>query len=1683
MIPAIALVALAVVAVGAHADMVVDFDATNTTMQVDYTSSHDWATNSTSGNGTIYSTYNENGSLAQSIAAYSAAGLRIRNTTDGGKGTALFGFDLGGAYQFGSGPDDDISIKTGGTTSRIVDAGTGTRAAVRNDGTWYVSEEIHMVGTSTADALALDWFALAGDTSAGITNINGTAVDASIFADMTMAGTWTEILGKDDTGGNPNSNYGVQELQISFAIPYDEVSLSSTNLYVQGAKFMNIDGNGMNLHRFDSNLLSGATAVNVNETRAKTTSGVKLTFYTRSETARLHFDYISGDENRNSRFGLYQDGAQTATPYFAKTETNIVITLTSGSPGELVRHDVVLPHWSNPILSKMELEPGEVLEAGNPYPVKKMVFLGDSISHGTGQGASYETYPYIATDMMDMELFNMAVGGGKIAPEVADLLQHFDPVDAIWVLVGFNDWQGGSETTNSIASDYESLLASIRTHQPSAEVFCSTLTFTHDTTNDIGVTDSEVRQAVSDVVNTRISAGDTRLHLVQGDDYSDDTFLQTQPHNDTVHFTVQGAAMFATNVVDIVDPVLTPAIEAWVFNTEADGTLFTGLSNSGDSAAAAWSSDVSHATVTNNALRFSQGANVYRNSTTPGGAAANATNGVFELSWAYTDANVDSADVAGANAGFGIRSGGTDLFMVRLQRQNSELRLQTRVNTTNTDLHDFNATAAANVDVRVVFDLDSDTFDVYMNNDGAGETLVGDDIDMAITGGQLDNIRMIASVASPNFDADDYIEVDDLRLNALTSAREALVNYQMNDGAGTLQNALAQTGTDSGSLPGTDSFIATDGSGNLAWTAVTADATRKHAMDATYSTGTYVLEYRLSDWNMDASAALNGVKVGVWSGSTGLQLIAELDGSSNFQLRTAATGGTTTSHDFANVATEGLTLRLAIDFTGSGTYDVLYKTDSGSWTTKASGLSLGDMDTSGFNEFRLATEGTTAWDSADYLEMDYAVLWSSAASGNNAPAFNSDLVEKADATADAEFSDTLAYDAIDADGDTLTFSKVSGPVWLTVAGGGALSGTPAVGDTGANVWTVMVSDGRGSDTAQLNIEVIGNQAPVFDSDPLVADTVTINSNYVDTGYTLADHASDSDGHPMTFSKLSGPVWLTVAGGGALSGTAPASTGRNQWEVQVVDGQGGTNTTTLEIHVNSGLTPQTGTNILFIAIDDMKPTIGAYGDPIAKTPKMDALADSGTAFLNAHCQFAVCGPSRASLMTGLMPEETGVTGFRKMRGRTVDPENYLDNEVALIDLVTLPEHFKHHGYKTAAVGKLNDNRCVGSINEDDTINDDGSSVDDPRSWTMSFISPSGQSSTTATLEGDTKSMKLAAESVDAADEAFTDGMICTNGLARLQTMAAGDKPFFLGVGFKRPHLPFLAPKTYWDKYSRDDFTPHPFQQDMTNVTAYTFNNITEMRNGYYLETNGVGEAIAFSDGVLPDAQQKELLHGYYACSSFVDDLVGRLLDELDTLGLASNTIVVLWGDHGFHLGDHNEWGKHTALEQATRSPLIIRAPGYAGGETTQSPANFLDLYPTLCDLAGLPVPTQPVDTDTPTGRPLSGKSLEPILADASASVHTGALGFYPNSGAYGYAYRTERYRYVEWINSSGTIVAQELYDYATDPMETINLAGILAYKALIRELSEAMRNDGYVGAERLMASAAAPKPHGILLMFR
>lgn len=439
------------------------------------------------------------------------------------------------------------------------------------------------------------------------------------------------------------------------------------------------------------------------------------------------------------------------------------------------------------------------------------------------------------------------------------------------------------------------------------------------------------------------------------------------------------------------------------------------------------------------------------------------------------------------------------------------------------------------------------------------------------------------------------------------------------------------------------------------------------------------------------------------------------------------------------------------------------------------------------------------------------------------------------------------------------------------------------------------------------------------------------------------------------------------------------------------------------------------NVLFLAVDDMKPALGCYGDQDAKTPSMDRLARKGTVFFNAQCQWPVCGPTRASLMTSLRPEASGVMDL-KTSMRAKNP-----------DVLTLPQHFRNQGYQTAGAGKIYDPRCV----------DDKKTMDAP-SWSIPFAKKRYD-------ELKYKKVDRFALAVEVEDNQLDDGQTADTGIQLMRRLAEGDKPFFLAVGFKKPHLPFVAPQKYWDQHRREGFALAEHTGGIQNASGYTLHNGKEMR-GY----DGVP-----TDGPIPDDVQREAIHGYYACVSYVDAQVGRLLDELDALGLAENTTVVLWGDHGFHLGDHSMWGKHSTLEQAARVPLIFRPHGGSSVASIRTPVEFTDIFPTLCDLAGVP---------TPDG--LHGRSLANLLEGATDRVRDGAITVFKSKGAIGYSYRSDRYRYTEWVNKRGKTVATELYDYERDPLETVNLADDPAYGSQRDTLAKALREDGQ-GCDRLM----------------
>jgi len=464
------------------------------------------------------------------------------------------------------------------------------------------------------------------------------------------------------------------------------------------------------------------------------------------------------------------------------------------------------------------------------------------------------------------------------------------------------------------------------------------------------------------------------------------------------------------------------------------------------------------------------------------------------------------------------------------------------------------------------------------------------------------------------------------------------------------------------------------------------------------------------------------------------------------------------------------------------------------------------------------------------------------------------------------------------------------------------------------------------------------------------------------------------------------------------------------------------------------------NVLFFAVDDLRTDLGCYGHPEAKTPHIDALARRGMVFRRAYCQQAVCSPSRTSLLTGLRPDSTKVYDLVTHFRDTVP------------DVVSLPQHFREQGYYTVGMGKIYHG-----------------GYDDPKSWSEphrngtgeGYVLPenkarmaAGKAREKAAKNSKNKKKKAAGgaargepyEMADVPDEAYHDGSLAQMAIDKLRELKGKPQPFFLAVGFLKPHLPFNSPKKYWDLYdpAQLKLAANPFRPK--DAPPYAVTDFGELRNYH-----GVPQS-----GPISDEMARKLIHSYRAASSFTDANVGKVLAELDQLGLTDNTIVVLWGDHGWKLGEHASWCKHSNMENDTNAPLILAAPGIktaapAGGfPATTALVEFVDIYPTLCELAGLPLPPH-----------LQGVSLKPLLENPARPWKSAAFSQYPRSHEgtplMGYALRTDRYRYVEWRHrQTGAPVNYELYDHATDPAENQNIAGRPENAELLQQLAAQLK---------------------------
>jgi iduronate 2-sulfatase len=435
------------------------------------------------------------------------------------------------------------------------------------------------------------------------------------------------------------------------------------------------------------------------------------------------------------------------------------------------------------------------------------------------------------------------------------------------------------------------------------------------------------------------------------------------------------------------------------------------------------------------------------------------------------------------------------------------------------------------------------------------------------------------------------------------------------------------------------------------------------------------------------------------------------------------------------------------------------------------------------------------------------------------------------------------------------------------------------------------------------------------------------------------------------------------------------------------------------------------NVLFIVSDDLNNSLGCYGHPLVKSPNIDRLAARGVMFDRAYCQFPLCGPSRNSLLTGLYPNSTGIHANSQIFRQTIPTQ------------VSMPQAFRQQGYFAARIGKLYHYNVPKSIGTN--------GHDDPGSWELE-LNPAGcdrlvDEPNIFTLVPGNFGGTLSWYASPGGDLDHTDGLQATDAEWVLERCAKDkSRPFFLALGFFRPHTPYVAPKKYFDLYPVD-------QMPVVQGVAEDQQDIPEM---------GLASRKPEQDKLTDDLRQ-QAVQAYFASITFMDAQVGRVLDALDRLGLAENTIVVFTSDHGYHLGEHGLWQKMSLFEQSARVPLIVAAPGVSvAGSTAETPVGLVDIFPTLAELCGVKTPAN-----------VQGQSLAPILKTPSLSGRGWALSQVTRggrrAGVFGYTLRTPQWRYTEWDQGHE---GRELYDHAKDPLELTNLADKPAYADRIAELS-------------------------------
>lgn len=450
------------------------------------------------------------------------------------------------------------------------------------------------------------------------------------------------------------------------------------------------------------------------------------------------------------------------------------------------------------------------------------------------------------------------------------------------------------------------------------------------------------------------------------------------------------------------------------------------------------------------------------------------------------------------------------------------------------------------------------------------------------------------------------------------------------------------------------------------------------------------------------------------------------------------------------------------------------------------------------------------------------------------------------------------------------------------------------------------------------------------------------------------------------------------------------------------------------------------NVLFIAVDDLRPELVCYGAAHMKTPHLDRLASQGMLFERAYCQVAVCNPSRSSVLSGTRPDTTGV----------LDNQHFMRPNMP--DVISLPQHFKNHGYTSLSLGKIfhHSEREPG---------------DDPQSWsepswyhgepykhwfTQESLDYVKQLKSLPKAQQPKQLRAAPFEAADEPDASYPDAQTAAKAIETLQRLKAEAKPFFLGVGFVKPHLPFTCPQKYWDLYPEASIQLATNAQRPKDAPEPAFHNNYELRSYGTVPENGP----------ISDAMALKLIRGYRACVSFMDAQLGRVLDELDRLGLRENTLIVLWGDHGYHLGENGLFTKMTNFEQGTRVPLLVSHPGMkTAGKRTKALVELVDLYPTLAQLCDLPLPKH-----------LEGTSFAPLLQNPDQSWKKAAFSQYLRTGKpphTGRSLRTDRWRYTEWHDVKGKPTGVELYDELNDPHETANLANDPTHAETVKQLSK------------------------------